>query len=228
MNTPAPILVLDAAPGVSEGLSERLRQRGFAPIWLNLADVKARSDMPFGADLALILVGAAAAAEEGTPLAGMLHRLVAENVPTVVWGAKGSLKNESGPLVEWVSPDIGLDEVAGKVSTLARYVPLVKGLERELKQLRRLGEQLNRYFGEIDQEMRLAGRMQRDFLPRELPRVPPVLWALFGPQGPLHVHLLVRRGEARLDPALAVHQQRARSSGSYVDSEPVHISDFSP
>ena len=178
MNTTAPVLVLDAAPGVSQDLNRRLKQRGFSPILLNVADAGACGEGPLGAELAVVLVDAAEAAKEGTPLAGMLHRLVAENVPTVVWGAKGNLKSESGPLVEWVPSDVGLDEVAGKVGTLARYVPLVKGLERELKQLRRLGEQLNRYFGEIDQEMRLAGRMQRDFLPRELPRVPPLIFEL--------------------------------------------------
>ena len=64
--------------------------------------------------------------------------------------------------------------MAGKVGTLAHYAPLLKGFERELGHLHRLGDQLNRYFGEIDQEMRLAGRLQRDFLPREMPCVPPL------------------------------------------------------
>jgi sigma-B regulation protein RsbU (phosphoserine phosphatase) len=63
--------------------------------------------------------------------------------------------------------------VLGKIGTLAHFAPLVSALERELSHLHRLGEQLNHYFNEIDQEMRLAGRLQRDFLPRQLPAAAP-------------------------------------------------------
>lgn len=50
-------------------------------------------------------------------------------------------------------------------------------MEREIDNLHRLGAQLNRYFSEIDQELRLAGRLQRDFLPREFPFVEPMRFA---------------------------------------------------
>jgi sigma-B regulation protein RsbU (phosphoserine phosphatase) len=78
-----------------------------------------------------------------------------------------------------VESDIELDELVGKVGTLTRYAPIIKGLERELRNLQRLGEQLNRYFGEIDQEMRLAGRLQRDFLPRQMPSLASVGFEVF-------------------------------------------------
>lgn len=104
--------------------------------------------------------------------AALLERLVHENVATLVWGAPDNVRWAGGPLVDWLDPRTTLDEIVGRLSTLARYVPLMKRFERELDHLHRLGEQLNRYFSEIDQEMRLAGRLQRDFLPQRLPAVP--------------------------------------------------------
>ncbi len=173
MNMNQPVFVLDAAPGMSRALNRRLQVRGFAPAPLETAEVLGSGVSPGGLDLAVLLLDPQAPTEEKERVAAILRRLVARNVATVVWGADAALRNEGGPLVEWVPAETGLDEVVGKLGTLARYVPLVKGLERELQHLHRLGEQLNRYVGEIDQEMRLAGRLQRDFLPRQLPDISP-------------------------------------------------------
>ncbi len=75
-----------------------------------------------------------------------------------------------GPL-DRVSPEVSTDELRGRLMTMARYRPLVESLERELVNMQRLGKKLNTHFAEIDQEMRLASRLQRDFLPKELPSV---------------------------------------------------------
>jgi sigma-B regulation protein RsbU (phosphoserine phosphatase) len=173
MSINQPVFILDAAPAMSRALSQRLQVRGFAPARLEPADVLGSGLLPSGLDLAVLLLDPQAPAARKEHVAAILRRLVARNVATVVWGADAALRNEGGPLVEWVPAETGPDEVVGKLGTLARYVPLVKGLERELQHLHRLGEQLNRYVGEIDQEMRLAGRLQRDFLPRQLPDISP-------------------------------------------------------
>jgi sigma-B regulation protein RsbU (phosphoserine phosphatase) len=166
-----PVFVFDAAPAMSQALDRRLKARGFEPTRLDPVELLGSGMAPGRLDLAVILVDPQGSVEQSEHVAAVLRRLVARSVATVVWGAAGELRQEGGPLVEWVPAETGPDEVVGKLGTLARYVPLVKGLERELQHLHRLGEQLNRYVGEIDQEMRLAGRLQRDFLPRELPHV---------------------------------------------------------
>lgn len=57
-------------------------------------------------------------------------------------------------------------------------------LRRELSLLRRRDETVNVYLHRIDEELRLAARLQQDFLPRDLPRVGPVqVHALFRPAG---------------------------------------------
>jgi serine phosphatase RsbU (regulator of sigma subunit) len=57
-------------------------------------------------------------------------------------------------------------------------------LQSELATLRRRDETLNFYLNRIDEELRLAARLQQDFLPKELPRVGPVRFhTLYRPAG---------------------------------------------
>ena len=50
--------------------------------------------------------------------------------------------------------------------------------------------------------------------------VPPVLGSLLRPERALHVHLFVRRREARADAAALIHKKRARAAGTDIDSQP--------
>jgi sigma-B regulation protein RsbU (phosphoserine phosphatase) len=165
-------LLFDAAPERAAELTRRLRQRGYSPMAAAFQD-GAQAARPLGGNLAVVVLEPALADPWCEDLVTLLRRLVADHVTTLVWGGPDGLRHEGGPLVEWLAPDVSLDEIVGKVGTLARYAPLIHGFERELEHMQRLGTQLNHYFNEIDQEMRLAGRLQRDFLPRTLLNVPP-------------------------------------------------------
>ncbi len=169
MSPHARVCLYDAAPQKVGVLDARLRERGHKPKRVDLTDTSARQ--PKGLDLAVVLVDADSPVVENVPQ--LVDRLAESGTASIVWGTPPSGPRARSAMVEWLSPEIGLDELTGKVDTLARYAPLMKALEREVRHLQRLGEQLNRHFGEIDQEMRLAGRLQRDFLPREFPEVPP-------------------------------------------------------
>jgi serine phosphatase RsbU (regulator of sigma subunit) len=73
--------------------------------------------------------------------------------------------SESGSLIDIVDRRAPLAELRGRLSMIARYQGLVQRLDAELENMQGLGFRLNNHFREIDQEMRLAGRLQRDFLP---------------------------------------------------------------
>ncbi len=134
---------------------------------------------PSPAALAVILAGQDT---DPTRITQLLTRLVQNRVTTVLWGTTPDPIVAEDPLIDTLTRETSLDEVVGHVTTLAQYGPLVRRLERELNHLQRLGEQLNHYFEEIDQEMRLAGRLQRDFLPRQFPDLPPFRFnALYRP-----------------------------------------------
>lgn len=179
MTSTSRVLLYDGAPARSEELHARLAERGFAATRLALDGGLQPDVVPTTGDLAVVLLDPRDASGQSPQLQAVLHHLVDQKVATLVYGAALGMRRGGGPLVEWLDADASLDEVAAKIGTLARYAPLIKGLERELCHLHRLGQQLNRYFGEIDQEMRLAGRLQRDFLPRELPSVAPFSFEIF-------------------------------------------------
>jgi sigma-B regulation protein RsbU (phosphoserine phosphatase) len=173
--TGARVLLLDAAPATTRVLDERLRRRGFTPQALTFPP----SNAPLPpTDLVVLVLDPTLTTAQADAIRALLERLGSANLATIVWGAPGRLEPHHGPLVEWLRPDVTLDELVGKIGTLTNVVPLVKGLERELDTLHRLGDQLNKHFGEIDQELRLAGRLQRDFLPRHMPEAPPYHFAV--------------------------------------------------
>ena len=68
-------------------------------------------------------------------------------------------------LIDTVDRTICLAELRGRLAMIDRFHGLVTHMERELDNMQRLGKRLNRHFVEFDQEMRLAGRLQQDFLP---------------------------------------------------------------
>jgi phosphoserine phosphatase RsbU/P len=60
----------------------------------------------------------------------------------------------------------------------------ITSLQGEVELLRRRDDSLNRYMHRMDEEMRLAARLQRDFLPKQLPQLGRVRFhTLFRPAG---------------------------------------------
>ncbi|MBI5866444.1 MAG: serine/threonine-protein phosphatase [Planctomycetes bacterium] len=123
--------------------------------------------------LAVLLADDAGTSAAANRLAQLVEQLRNAEIPTLVWGAgiSGTGASGRGQQVDVLSPDTTLEEVVGRLTTLAQYVPLVRCLDEELRHLQRLGHQLNRYISELDHDMQLAGRLQRDFMPRSLPVV---------------------------------------------------------
>ena len=71
------------------------------------------------------------------------------------------------------------DELSGRLAGLAATKPLVDQLQRENHILRRYDSGLNSQMTQLDEEMRLAARLQVDFLPRTLPRLGKVSFDVF-------------------------------------------------
>jgi phosphoserine phosphatase RsbU/P len=81
-----------------------------------------------------------------------------------------------------VPPDVSADELWGRLATIQQHRPLLKRLEDQVEVMKRLGAKLNQHFADVDQELRLASRLQRDFLPKTFPEVGDVRFsALYRP-----------------------------------------------
>ena len=80
-----------------------------------------------------------------------------------------------------VSPDAPPQELAGRLSAANQLQPALHSLRQELACVQDQRENTEHILEEIDEQLRLAARLQRDFLPRRLPEV-----------GPLHFAVLYR------------------------------------
>jgi len=83
-----------------------------------------------------------------------------------------------------VGHDIPAEELEARLETAAALQPAIERLQRELQAKRKLQSQASAKEKELNEELRLASRLQRDFLPRRLPEVGPVRFAaLYRPAG---------------------------------------------
>ena len=151
-------------PRRTQCLREELVRRG-------IRAERAGFDEPLGSvrppALALLALQGAPPSEAAAQLQQQaLTSLRDAGVPTLIWGVASGF-----PEAERVSPETSFEEIIGRLTTMTRYVPLVRQLDSELQHMQRMAAQLNRYFDELDKEMRLAGRLQREFMPREIPKL---------------------------------------------------------
>lgn len=80
-------------------------------------------------------------------------------------------------LIDTVDRGLGLSELRGRLEMIALYHRVLRRMERELGEMERLSGQLRHHFFEVDEEMRLAGRLQLEFLPEPSQRMGNVQFA---------------------------------------------------
>jgi len=68
-------------------------------------------------------------------------------------------------------PDESLEMLKGRLATLVDLHPILKQASQDKQRLDQLSRPLDSYIDEVDEEMRLAARLQRDFLPHRLPEI---------------------------------------------------------
>jgi serine phosphatase RsbU (regulator of sigma subunit) len=74
-------------------------------------------------------------------------------------------------LFVYVNRDESCETLQGRLATLFDLQPTIQGLLEEMERLRLVSQPLGEHFNQVGEEMRLASRLQRDFLPRELPQI---------------------------------------------------------
>jgi serine phosphatase RsbU (regulator of sigma subunit) len=182
---------------VSKAANRKLLWIGSMPLPPNVAKAvgaswevqPAKLDQPLGPQLdlaAVALVGASPAASDAR-LARMLEEL---NESSTV----GVFILPSGAAIAWrrlsrkggqffcVTDGVSPEELSAKLSAAAGLQPAISHLHSELTAARNVPAA--RLLEQLDEEMRLAARIQRDFLPRRLPELDEVgFGVLFRPAG---------------------------------------------
>lgn len=86
-------------------------------------------------------------------------------------GAADALSSTEGLMVISAPPKCNMDDIAGRLAGLISTKPQLDSLHAENLLLRRFDNGLHDQMTQIDEEMRLAARLQNDFLPRDLPKI---------------------------------------------------------
>lgn len=76
-----------------------------------------------------------------------------------------------------LAADTSTEQLRGALTALTQTRPTIERIEGELSSLYALGNQLHTHFDELQRDLTLAARLQRDFLPRELPDAPGIRFA---------------------------------------------------
>jgi phosphoserine phosphatase RsbU/P len=178
------VLLINAEDRLPSGMDTALVQDGWGVT--TAADYKAGAVIAQEHDVAAV-IAPQPSADNSDPAAesdyrGLLRALDARRIATILVSddpQRSATSPES--LVEIVHGNVTQDELRGRLATIRRYHALVRGMEQEVENLQRITKRINEHFNEVDQEMQLAGRLQRDFLPRKI-----------GPVGPAHFATLFR------------------------------------
>ncbi|MEE9296119.1 MAG: SpoIIE family protein phosphatase [Phycisphaerae bacterium] len=92
----------------------------------------------------------------------------------VVGAESGGAPAAADSLIDLAGGNITKEELTRRLDLLTRFQSHLRRMERELERMQKLGKRLNQHFREIDDELRLASRLQRDFLPRDIKAIGPL------------------------------------------------------
>jgi len=169
MGEPALNVLLVGSPrGSVQELTHILRSKNCHVICLSERELVERLATQKPRDVVVLLQAEPAS----PPSAELLTRLQQLHVPVVLLG--GASRRIALPDWLWDAPeaDASPDEIFGRARTLVRMAQHSRRLYAKLRKLKRIGRHLQFNYEQIDNELLLAGQLQRDFLPKQLPNVP--------------------------------------------------------
>lgn len=177
MSTEAHIVVIAEDQPLPEALLAALARQEFKVDSIDLATAASSSQVLDQAD-GVVVAARDINPDQWTELARVLDSLESRNVASLVM-----LPEEHQGRQIFVSRSDGLtcmsttdsaEEIWARLSTIAAHRSVIRHLENELSCFYRRQPNLAQHLCELDEEMRLASRLQRDFLPRTIPVVDPV------------------------------------------------------
>jgi serine phosphatase RsbU (regulator of sigma subunit) len=168
------LLIADEDPPRLGALSPLLERADFRFHFASLAngpDALAQGDIA----AALVVAGHPYFNGRQQELIHVLDALCARHVATVLVPSQAGDQRAADDLADTdglmaVPHSCQVDELAGRLSGLVAAKPLLDALHRENQILRKFDKGLHNQMTQLDEEMRLAARLQTDFLPRDLPQ----------------------------------------------------------
>ncbi|MCA9252558.1 MAG: PP2C family protein-serine/threonine phosphatase [Phycisphaerae bacterium] len=166
------LLLVDPAQRLAPDVQTKLCGRGhFVEVSPDYASALARAkDQSFDA-LLLSAPDSSSDALRGTFGDLVRHVDMSATTTIIMGGSEGFVNHCDGHCIDYADVDMSLDELQGRLATIELYQRRVHSMENDLANMHRLFKQLNVQFAQVDQEMRLAGRLQSAFLPQHVENV---------------------------------------------------------
>ena len=185
MSHSANIVVIAEEKPLPDSLQRALDREDFQVQHIDLATAANSEELLNQAD-GVVVAARDIDPRQWTELAHVLDNLESRNVASLVMlpeehQSRPVRLSRNGGLV-CMSSSNSAEEIWGRLSTIAAHRCVIRQLENELACFYRRQPNLAQHLGELDEEMRLASRLQRDFLPRTIPNVDAVKFeVLFQP-----------------------------------------------
>ena len=173
----ANIVVIAEDQPLPAALKNALGHQDFNVQRVDLATAAASSELLDQAD-GVVVAARDINPAQWTKLARVLDNLESRNVASLVMlpeerqGKPIHVSRNDG--LTCMSTTDSAEEIWARLSTIAAHRSVIRHLEDELAYFYRRQPHLAQHLGEIDEEMRLASRLQRDFLPSAVPDIGPV------------------------------------------------------
>jgi sigma-B regulation protein RsbU (phosphoserine phosphatase) len=183
MNRPLQVLLVDGEHVLPPGMREVLDRAGYAVASTDSYEAAVQQTRRNPVDAALLVAPNRTAAKGDEDFAALLRTCELRGTAAIVFSAHPeAFETEAPHLISFASPTVSTEEIKGRLAMVAHYHRIVRTMESDLDNMQRLFKQLNIRFTEVDQEMRLAGRLQTAFLPQGLREIGPLRFsALYRP-----------------------------------------------
>ncbi|MCG3130568.1 MAG: hypothetical protein FLDDKLPJ_01333 [Phycisphaerae bacterium] len=159
------VLVVHPGRGLPAATASALRARGWDVC--EATDFHAAAEVVGAGNVDAVLVSDPGGGGDREAVEDLYRTLDAGRVASVVVADDpGAHRVRDDSLLDFAPRGAGEADLALRLATVSRHQRYVRQIESELEHMQRLGKRLNEHFSEVDQEMRLASRLQRDFLPK--------------------------------------------------------------
>jgi len=162
-----------------EPLRPMLYRKDMQCSWVLTYDAVEKNDLLSEFNLVVIYPGPVRDVEEKRRLGRFLQTAQKKSLPIILMTEDETLANfiplESDqlmPRVQVVDPDVTTEELWGRVYSMLNFSPVFDRIEMHMSHLEKWAFALNNRFEELHKELRLAWRVQQEFLPKKLPNTP--------------------------------------------------------
>jgi serine phosphatase RsbU (regulator of sigma subunit) len=159
-----------------KNLKPLLHRKDIQLSWILTLGHAEANDIFDQSQLVIIYPGELKEPDQKKQLGQIMQTIQQKNIPMLLLSHDKTLTNlippendGSFPRVSISNPDVNTEEIWGRICAMLDFSPLFDRIHQHMSHLEDWALSLNKRFEEVHQELRLAWRVQQDFLPKKLP-----------------------------------------------------------